>query len=101
MFQAEAAKELSVNQIYAASFVYCRGVRLITVLSGERGSVAFFFDNADGLAERTLAEYYEGGLIAGNALHKALRALKNELNAAKADAVSFPRPTFLHTKINS
>ena len=36
MFQAEAAKELSVGQIYAASFVYCRGVRLITVVAGER-----------------------------------------------------------------
>lgn len=83
VFQVEAVKELAVANIYAASFVYCRGVPLITVVTGQGRSAVFMFDNADGIAERTVAEYYEGGLIDGKALHDALRALKNELDAVR------------------
>jgi hypothetical protein len=94
VFQVEAAKEFVVGNIYAASFVYCRGVRLITVVPSQNRSAAFMFDNADGIAERTVAAYYGDTEINinGRDLHDALRSLKQELESAKgpqaqADAV--------------
>jgi hypothetical protein len=85
VFQTDAMKELTIPNIYTASFVYACGVRLVTVIvpKGERRSNSFVFDNSDNAAERAVAEYHEGGEIEAKALFEALRALKSELDAVR------------------
>jgi len=83
IFRAEDVKEKSIANIYAASFVYCRGVQLITVVTDRRRSSVFLFNNAASAADLALQEYYDGGLVSGRDLHEALATLKKEADSAR------------------
>ena len=83
VFQAGDVKEKSVANIYAASFIYARGVQLVTVTADCGRSSIFIFNNADDGADRALREYYAGCLISGRDLHEALGILKKEADTAR------------------
>ena len=83
VFKADDVKELNVGNIYAASFIYGRGVQLVTVIVDRGRSSIFVFNNADDGADRALQEYYAGGLISGRDLHEALGVLKKEVDTVR------------------
>jgi hypothetical protein len=83
VFSAGDVKEKSIANIYAASFIYARGVQLVTVIVDRARSSIFVFNNADNGADRALQEYYAGGLISGRELHKALGVLKTEADTVR------------------
>ena len=83
VFQAGDVKEKSIGNIYAASFIYARGVQLATVITDRGRSSIFIFNNADNGADRALQDYYAGGLISGRDLHEALGVLKKEADTVR------------------
>lgn len=83
VFRASDVSELTVRNIYAASFIYARGVQLVTVITDRGRTSGFVFNNADKGAERALQEYFGGGLISGRDLHEALGVLKREADTVR------------------
>src|ERR1035441_8533541 len=81
VFSACDVKEKSISNIYAASFIYARGVQLVTVITGRGRSSVFVFNNAASACDLALQEYYGGALISGRDLHEALGSLKHEADA--------------------
>ena len=83
VFNAADVKEKSISNIYAASFVYARGVPLATVVVGRGRSSVFVFNNSASAADRALQDYYGGALISGRDLHEALATLKKEADTVR------------------
>ena len=83
VFNAADVKEKNISNIYAASFIYARGVQLVTVIIGRARSSTFLFNNADNCADRALQDYYDGGLVSGRDLHEALATLKKEADTVR------------------
>ncbi len=75
-------KELLIPSIYAASFVYAKGIRLVSVVTNQGRSAKFAFANEDGGADSALLEFYSGTPISGRELFEALGQLKREANEA-------------------
>jgi hypothetical protein len=83
VFQASDVKEKSIGNIYSASFIYARGVQLVTVVTDRGRSSIFIFNNADNGADLALQDYYAGGLVSGRDLHEALGVLKKEADMVR------------------
>lgn len=73
--------EYRARNIFEASFLYCKGGRLLTV-DGTAGRAKFVFDNKDGFARRVAQEFVLDTAAPAKSLFIAFGDLKKEADQA-------------------
>ena len=73
--------EYAAKSLYEASFLYCVGIPLATI-TGKIGSARFIFDDEDGIARRTVADFHADVSTGAKSLFQALGQLKREADKA-------------------
>ena len=66
--------ELSVNNFYAASFLYAQGCRLISVVPHQGHNAQVIFDDEGGTATEAMRAYYRGDKVCGRDLSMRSRS---------------------------